>query len=333
MDNAARDGHQDGRRAHVATTAGRVDAVMAAAWPDLSRSRIRRLIEAGHASLNGAAVQKPGASVEPGDRLALTVPAPVDPTAPVDFDLPILWEDDNLLAIDKPAGLAVHGAPGETGPTVAAWLLERYRLDPALFGVEHPGIVHRLDKDTSGVMVMALRPAAQTALSGVFESREAKKTYIAICDGTPSRERAAIEAPIGRDPVDRTRMTIIRGGRDSRTEYEMLGTDDERSLLVVRPETGRTHQIRVHLAGIGVPVTFDRVYGSAGAGRQQLHAWALEVPHPAGGRLALATPLPPDMAAMVRAIGLDSLALQYLAPSSAELLPADEDENSASEVE
>jgi 23S rRNA pseudouridine1911/1915/1917 synthase len=141
--------------------------------------------------------------------------------------------------------------------------------------------------------------------------RETSKSYLAICEGVPSRPQAAIEAPIGRDPRDRTRMGIVKQGRDARTTYELLHSDHDVSLLLVKPETGRTHQIRVHLAAVGIPVRFDTVYGKAGKGRQQLHAWRIEAPHPAGGRLQVTAPLPPDMARQVRGIAAEQLALEY----------------------
>jgi 23S rRNA pseudouridine1911/1915/1917 synthase len=292
--------------------------VLAAALPDVSRARLQRLIASGHVLVNGEPVRKSGRVAE-GDRLIVEIPHTEHTAAPVDFDLPVLFEDDLVLAIDKPAGLAVHGAPGEQGPTVAAWFVAKHRLDADLFEADRPGIVHRLDKDTSGVLLLAKTPAAQAALSLAFEQRRAKKTYLAVCEGKPDRERAIIDAPIARHHGDRTRMAVSRGGREARTEYELLATDGERSFLLVRPETGRTHQIRVHLAAIGLPVTFDRVYGAAGEGRQMLHAWQLAIPHPAGGELTVTVPLPGDMVALVRAIAGDSIALPYTANVPAQL--------------
>jgi 23S rRNA pseudouridine1911/1915/1917 synthase len=219
-----------------------------------------------------------------------------------------------MLAVDKPAGIAVHGAPGDTGPSVAAWFVTRYPRQAEAFDVERPGIVHRLDKDTSGVLLLAKTPAAQAALSHAFEARETKKTYIAICDGQAPRERAVIDAAIARHSGDRARMAIAKHGRASRTEYEVLGADRDRSLLLVRPESGRTHQIRVHLAAVGIPVSQDRVYGKAGDGRQLLHAWQIRVPHPDGGSLVVTAPLPPDMLHAVGRMSLEQLALPYSRP-------------------
>lgn len=306
------------RRELVAERFGRIDALLAEAFPDLSRARIQRLIEGGHATLNGETVRKSG-QAKPGDRIAVSIPPTEHEAAAVDFDLPVLYEDNWLIAVDKPAGLAVHGAPGDTAPSVAGWMLARLEALASQFDVERPGIVHRLDKDTSGVLLLAKTPAAQAALSASFEQRTTHKTYLAVTDGVPNRSKAVIDADISRHPGDRTKMAIAKRGRASRTEYEVIGDDGEHALVVVRPETGRTHQIRVHLAAIGCSVMFDRVYGKAGEGRQLLHAWRLEVPHPSGGTLTVTAPLPHDFAAVVRSLGLERLALEYTLPEPARL--------------
>ncbi|MCK9520650.1 MAG: RluA family pseudouridine synthase, partial [Dehalococcoidia bacterium] len=300
MGDVARREERDGRRELVAAEAGRIDAVLAAALPEMSRARLQRLIAEGHVLVNGEPVRK-SVRVVSGDHLSVSVPPVENLAAPVDFELPVLFEDEALVAIDKPAGLPVHGAPGEQGPTVAAWFAARHGLDATRFDADYPGVVHRLDKDTTGVLLLAKTPGAQAALSAAFEQRTAKKTYLAVCEGKPARDRAIVDAPISRHPGDRTRMAVTRAGRAARTEYEVLASDRDRSFLLVRPETGRTHQIRVHLAAIGAPVTFDRVYGAPGAGRQMLHAWQLSVPHPAGGQLTVTAPMPGDMLAVVRA--------------------------------
>jgi 23S rRNA pseudouridine1911/1915/1917 synthase len=287
-----------------------VDAVVAAAFPDLSRARVQRLIEAGHVRLGGVPVRK-SEQVEAGARITVTVPDTPRPPGSTTLDLPILYEDEALLVIDKPAGLAVHGAPGDLGPSVANWFLARYPEAARAFEAERPGIVHRLDKDTSGVLLLAKTPEAQAKLSAAFEARTTEKTYVAICDGVPAQERAAIEAPIARHPGDRTRMIIAKHGRAARTTYRVLAETGDRALLEVHPETGRTHQIRVHLKAIGAPVRYDRVYGKDGAGRQMLHAWRLTVPHPAGGTLTATAPLPPDMLAEVRSMNGEQVASEY----------------------
>lgn len=298
-------------RSLTAPVAGRLDAVLAAAFADLSRARIQRLIEGGHARVNGSAAHKALVVVEGAD-LELDVPETPHDTEPTGLKLKVIYEDDQLAAINKPPELAVHGAPGDTGPSVAAWWLEQLGEAASAFDVERPGIVHRLDKDTSGVLLLAKTPAAQAALSGEFEARTTKKTYLAIVQGVADRPRAVIDAPIDRYPGDRTRMAIVKRGREARTTYEVLHTDGRRSLLEVTPETGRTHQIRVHLAAVGIPVADDGVYGKREpGGRQLLHAYQLSIPQPAGGRLTVTAPIPPDFDHAVRAIGGETLALHY----------------------
>ncbi len=333
MGNARPDLTTVDRRRTVAADAGRIDAVLAGAFDDLSRARIQRLIADGHVRLNGEPARK-SALVTEGDTLDLDIP-PHPHEVPGDTlpsQLHVLYEDAALIAIDKPAGLAVHGAPGDTSPSVAAWMLRHLGDRASDFDAEHPGVVHRLDKDTSGVLLLAKTPAAQSALSAAFEARTVQKTYLAITDGVPNRRRAIIDAPIARHPGDRTRMAVVRSGRASRTGYEVLGDDGGQALLLIHPETGRTHQIRVHLAAIHCPVMFDRTYGRADslhetapltesemvngelqmARRQMLHAWRINIPHPAGGTLEVTAALAPDFANFVRATSLEPLASEYM---------------------
>jgi 23S rRNA pseudouridine1911/1915/1917 synthase len=307
-------------------TPGRLDAVLAAAFADLSRARVQRLIAEGHVTRNSAPVRK-SEQVEAGDLLELTIPETPHEAAGVSFDLPILYEDAWVVAVDKPAGIPVHGAPGERRETIADWFLARYPAEATAFDVEHPGVVHRLDRDTTGVLLLAKTPGAQAALSAAFEARSAMKTYLAVCDGVPRRPQAIIDAPIARDPADRTRMAIVRrGGRAARTGYRLLGDDGRQSLLLVDLFTGRTHQARVHLAAVGLPVSGDTIYGEAPptAGRQLLHAWRIAVPHPGGGMVTVTAPMPADMAAAVRAMGLDGLASEYSEPHAAARTPPPE---------
>ena len=289
---------------------GRIDAAVVRVLPDMTRGHIQKLIDSGYITVNGESVRK-SRQVRFGDEITISEPeAQVRPSDDSQV-LPVLYEDEYLAAIDKPPGLAVHGAPGDMTPCVGSWWLSRLQDPAAFLDVERPGIVHRLDKDTSGVLLLAKTPAAQAALSRSFEQRETSKTYLAICDGVPARERAVIDARIGRHPGERTRMAVTKSGRESRTEYEVLGSARGMSFIRVHPETGRTHQIRVHLAAIHAPIRFDRVYGHEGAGRQMLHAWRLSIPHPAGGELTVTAPLAPDMEDEVRSIAGDSVALEY----------------------
>lgn len=315
MGNAAGTGSIE-TRSLTAPASGRLDAVLAGAFADLSRARVQRLIDAGHARVNGSPARK-AMNVSEGDALELEVPATPHESVPTGLELPVLYEDDQLCVIDKPAGLAVHGAPGDTGPSVAAWWLEKLGEAAGAFDVERPGIVHRLDKDTSGVLVLARTPAAQAALSAAFEARTTKKTYLAIVDGVPDRPKAVIDAPIDRHPGDRTRMAIVTRGREARTAYEVLHSDGRKALIEVHPETGRTHQIRVHLAAIGVPVSDDAVYGKREpGGRQLLHAYQLAIPHPAGGTLTVTAPIPADLDRAMRAIGADAEAVRFARPTT-----------------
>ena len=296
----------------VADRRGRIDAAVAAAFADLSRARVQRMLAEGDVLIGGETARK-SLIVEPGDHITVHLRehdhAPGSPSVAI----PVLFEDAELVVIDKPPGLATHGAPGDIGPSVAGWFLNRYPAESRVFEAARPGIVHRLDKDTSGVLVLAKIPSAHATLGSAFEQRETEKLYIAICDGVPDRPRAIIEAPIGRHPGDRTRMAIVKHGREAKTEYETLGTDGRRSMLLVRLHTGRTHQIRVHLAALNTPVAGDIVYGrrTRTEARQLLHAWRLAVPHPGGGILTATASLPADVAAAVRAMGLKQLALDY----------------------
>lgn len=289
---------------------GRVDAAIVRELPDLTRGHIQRLIDAGHVTVNGEPVRK-SYQVRLGDALFVEAPDAEPDAVDPGLDLPILYEDDYLAVIDKPAGIAVHGAPGDLTPCVASWWAWRLPNTAAFVGVERPGIVHRLDKDTSGVLLLAKTPGAQAALSKSFELRESGKTYLAVTDGVPKRDRAVVDAAIGRSTGDRTKMAVTRSGRESRTEYEMLGAARDKAFLKVKPETGRTHQIRVHLAAIHCPVRYDRIYGHEGPGRQMLHAYQITVPHPAGGQLTATAPLPADMEEDVRSIVGEAVAAEY----------------------
>jgi 23S rRNA pseudouridine1911/1915/1917 synthase len=295
----------------IAPAAGRLDAVVAAELAGVSRARVQRLIAGGQVRVNGVIARK-STLVEPGDRVVVTFGPVEHQAAEPGFELPVVYEDEHLAAISKPAGLAVHGAPGDTSPSVASWWLARLGSEAGEFDVERTGIVHRLDKETSGILLLAKKPAAQAALSRAFEERRTKKTYLAVVDGVPAQARAVIEAAIDRDPRDRTRMAVTTRGRSARTEYALIANDGKRSLLEVYPETGRTHQVRVHLAAIGTPVACDAVYGGALPGeRQLLHALAIAIPHPAGGTLRVAAAPPADVLAAIRAIAGEAVASRY----------------------
>jgi len=260
--------------------------------------------------VNGAPVRK-SARLAAGDTIDYEIPVVELVAAEPMVDVPVLYEDESVVIIDKPAGLNTHGGPGDTSASVASWFAGRYLAGHSLFTAERPGIVHRLDKDTTGVLILARTPEVQAALSTAFETRTVEKTYVAIVARAPDRDRALVDAPIGRHPADRTRMAIVARGRPARTRYQVAGAGHEGALLEVQLETGRTHQVRVHLAAIGAPIIGDAAYGTPAECRQMLHAWRLSVPHPAGGTLTVTAPLPSDMRETARRIGLQAAAMAY----------------------
>ncbi|WP_270936076.1 RluA family pseudouridine synthase [Falsiroseomonas oryzae] len=299
----------------------RADRFLAGALEGLSRSRVKALIEAGLASRDGATLTDPAESVRAGARYAIRIP-PAVAAAPTPQAIPlaILFEDRDLIVIDKPAGLVVHPAPGnQDGTLVNAVLAHAGEELSGIGGEARPGIVHRLDKDTSGVMVVAKTERAHTALSAAFASRDLDREYLALAWGLPAASAGQVEAPIGRHPTDRKRMAVVaRGGKPALTSWRLeRGYGAAASLLRCRLATGRTHQIRVHLAHIGHPIVGDPVYlrrtpaaarllpeGLRDAllafPRQALHAESLGFRHPVTGQaLSFRAPPPPDMAALL----------------------------------
>lgn len=290
------------RREFVATAEGRLDAVLAAACPDLSRARLQRLIAEGHVTVNGAPAQK-SLRVTEGDRLAVEIPETEHAAPATGVALNILYEDEHIVAVDKPPGLAVHGAPGDAGPSVAAWFVERYPAEARAFDAERPGIVHRLDKGTSGLLMVARSPLAYDALVAQLSARTVDRSYTTlVCRHFDERE-GVVDAPIGRSARAPTRMAVTPRGRDARTRYEVVArfiAPFAASLLSCRLESGRTHQIRVHLSAIGAPVLGDDRYGGRRVqvpiGRPFLHAARLGFVHPVTGEaLSFESPLPTDL--------------------------------------
>ncbi|HYR79368.1 MAG TPA: RluA family pseudouridine synthase [Candidatus Dormibacteraeota bacterium] len=289
--------------------------------PEYSRSQVARMIKAGLVTVNGAAARA-SSGVRTGDRVEVATP----PAADVhDFyykkgdspEISVIFADDEIIVVNKPAGMTVHPAPGHPDGTLVDGLLARFpelatMAEPD--GVLRPGIVHRLDKDTSGVMVVARTPFARTALSRQFKDRSVRKLYLAIVKGIVARDRVTIERPVGRHPIERKKMSVrSHMPRDAISNVTVLRRFEPAgdlemgaSLVRVKPETGRMHQIRVHLASIGHPCLCDRVYGGAkpdDAGhfdRQALHALALSIAHPRSGEpLEFLAPLPDDFAAFL----------------------------------
>lgn len=302
----------------------RLDRWLAAAFPELSRSRIKALIEAGRASRDGEVTRDPAEPVRAGATYRLGVPASA-PAAPAAQPIPlvVLHEDAELIVIDKPAGMVVHPAPGNPEGTLVNALIAHCGASlTGIGGERRPGIVHRLDKDTSGVMVAAKTERAHQALSAAFARRDLERAYLALVWGVPATAEGRIEAPIGRHPVDRKRMAVVPRGKPAATRYRVLrGFGTVASLLECRLETGRTHQIRVHLAHLGHPLVGDPAYlrrvpaaargldpgrraALTGFPRQALHAALLGFRHPAtGAALRFASPMPADMAALVALLG------------------------------
>ena len=280
----------------------RLDVFVARRLPELTRSRVRRLIDAGLVAIDGRPAAKAGVRLEPGQAVRLTLPPPApSELEPEPIPLRIVYEDDDLLVVDKPAGMAVHPSPGHSRHTLVHAVLAHCPDLSGIGGEGRPGIVHRLDKDTSGLIIVAKHDAAHLSLARQLKERKVEKTYLALVEGRVEPTQGVIDGPLGRHPRHRKKMAVVERGREARTRYRLLREVDGRSLVEVRPETGRTHQIRVHLASIGHPVVGDALYGRGGAAvpslrRQFLHAQRLAFRHPrTGDRLELEAPLAEDL--------------------------------------
>jgi len=261
-----------------------------------SRAAAERLLAAGSVQVDGSPPTKSRRLVG-GEEIQLELPEATPPLEPQDVDLQVAYEDDHLLVVDKPAGVVVHPSAGHTSGTLVHGVLAR---GAAGGDEDRPGIVHRLDRDTSGLLVVARSEEAHKRLKRLVQRRELERTYTALVRGRPRSRAGRIEAPIGRDRRDPTRQSLNTDRpRDAVTHFELVEQLGEYALLRVRLETGRTHQIRVHLAAIGLPVVGDAVYGAPdpALGRQFLHATRLAFTHPfTGDRVDVESPLPPDLA-------------------------------------
>ncbi len=283
----------------------RLDHYLAARMPNFSRARIQAWIAEGRVRAGGAA-RKPSWKVRTGERIEVEPAEPPPLRAfPEDIPLEVLYEDESVAAVNKPAGLVVHAGAGRASGTLVNALLHRYGRLSEAGGALRPGIVHRLDKGTSGVILVARTEAAHRALAQQFASRSVEKIYLALAEGRMPAEQGVIDRPIERDSVRRTRMTARTGrGRAALTEYRVLERLPRFTLLEVRIRTGRTHQIRVHLASMGHPVAGDTLYGAAARpagldplGRPWLHAWRIGFVSPATGeRVTVEAPLPEELA-------------------------------------
>jgi 23S rRNA pseudouridine1911/1915/1917 synthase len=290
----------------------RLDRWLTEQLPDLSRARIQKLIEQGHVTRNGQACLSKKDSVQAGDRIHLTIPDPIPLGLPAQkMPLEVLYEDDDVLILNKPTGLVVHPAPGHEDGTLVNAILAHCPNLQGVGGVQRPGIVHRLDKDTSGAIAIAKTDPAHHHLQAQFKAKTARRTYLAVVHGVPAADKGTIDEPIGRHPGDRKKMAVISPpatGRSAITHWQVQQRMGNYSLLQFELETGRTHQIRVHCAFIGHPIIGDPVYGSrrsvgVNVPGQALHAWKLRLQHPRTEEwIEAIAPLPPYFQTLVRVL-------------------------------
>jgi 23S rRNA pseudouridine1911/1915/1917 synthase len=295
-------------------TPGRFD-VAVASLAGISRAHAQRLISDGRARVEGRRARASD-RLRGGERISVELSAPPDTSLrPESIPLRVAYEDAAMLIVDKPAGVVVHPSAGHASGTIVNALLgrSRERGEPlgSIAGVGRPGIVHRLDKDTSGLLVVAKTDAAQASLMRQFGERSVEKEYLALVRGAAPAPQGRVEAPVGRDPRDRQRMAVVAGGREAVTEYRALGSGGGYTLLSLRPRTGRTHQLRAHLAYLGLPIAGDMRYagglGPGGLQRQFLHAAGLTLERPLdGSRLRAWSELPADLQASLAVAGIQA---------------------------
>jgi 23S rRNA pseudouridine1911/1915/1917 synthase len=275
----------------------RLDHYLQRGLPSYSRARLQAWIKAGRVLVNGAPA-KTSHTLRGGESIEV-IPADAPPlrAEPEDLPVKVLYEDAAVLAIDKPAGLVVHAGAGNHSGTLVNRLVHRFQSLSNVGGELRPGIVHRLDKETSGVLLVARTDAAHRHLAAQFAGRSIEKMYLALVEGSPRDDSGRITKPIARDPRHRTRMTAkLASGRAALTEFKVKARFEKFTFLEVRIGTGRTHQIRVHLASLGHPVAGDRLYGAASAPRMFLHAWSIGFVSPATGELVrVEAPPPPEL--------------------------------------
>ena len=298
----------------------RLDRALAAAVPTLSRERLKGLIRSGAVETQGTAIRDPAIKVRGDESLRVAVPEPQPPhNEPQDIPLDIVFEDEHLLVVDKPPGLVVHPAAGNFDGTLVNALLHHCGGSlSGIGGVARPGIVHRIDKDTSGLLVVAKTDVAHEGLAKQFAAHSADRRYLAVVAGVPNTNEGMIDAPLGRSATNRKKMAVVQGSRGKRavTYWKRLKALKGAALVECRLETGRTHQVRVHMASVGHPLVGDSVYGRSGKThskvlkelgfhRQALHAAELGFMHPvARHRLSFSSPMPPDMKELIDALGV-----------------------------
>lgn len=297
----------------VESEGDRLDRWLARALPNLSRARVQKLIDQGHIQRNGTVCQAKALLLQPGDRLQVSIP----PSQPLELEpeaipLVVLYEDAHLIIVNKPAGLVVHPAPGHLTGTLVNAVLAHCQDLAGIGGVQRPGIVHRLDKDTSGAIALAKTDRACAHLQAQMKAKTARREYLGVVYGAPGTSEGTVDQPLGRHPIDRKKQGIVpltKGGRRAITYWQVRERLGNCSLLHFRLGTGRTHQIRVHCAAMGHPVVGDRLYSSGRSlgvnlSGQVLHAWKLTLRHPITEAWVEAiAPLPPDFVTLLRKLG------------------------------
>ena len=296
----------------VPENSDRLDRYLSQELSDLSRARIQQLIQQGCVQINDTVCTSKKINLKTGDRIILEIPA-IQPLALIAEDIPldILYEDDELIILNKPAGLVVHPAPGHPDGTLVNALLAHCPNLPGIGGVQRPGIVHRLDKDTTGAIVIAKTDRAYQHLQAQIQAKTARREYLGLIYGVPKMETGSINLPIGRNSQDRKKMDIVsveEGGRAAITHWQVKERFGNYTLMHFQLETGRTHQIRVHSAKIGHPIVGDPIYSSAHSvgvnlPGQALHAWKLQLQHPVSGDLVEVTaPLPRSLTTLLEVL-------------------------------
>jgi 23S rRNA pseudouridine1911/1915/1917 synthase len=311
-------------RLEAAQMGWRLDRALAAAVPTLSRERLKALIRSGAVETGGAAIRDPATKVKGGEDYRITIPEPRPAhNEAQDIPLTILFEDEHLLVVDKPAGLVVHPAAGNLDGTLVNALLHHCGGSlSGIGGVARPGIVHRIDKNTSGLLVVAKTDVAHEGLAKQFAAHSVDRRYLALVSGVPKTSGGSVDAALARSPTNRKKIAIVdakdlaRRGKRAVTHWKRLRILHDAALVECRLETGRTHQVRVHMASIGHPLLGDPVYGRSGKShgkllnglgfhRQALHAAELGFTHPVTkNRLSFSSPMPPDMQELIHALGV-----------------------------
>lgn len=280
----------------------RLDLYISEQVESVSRSRVQKLLDAGMVRINQVVCSDKNYRLQPGDRVSLTIPPPEEASVKAEeIALAIVYEDSDLLILNKPRGMVVHPSPGHAQGTLVNALLSHCSDLSGIGGVVRPGIVHRLDKDTSGLLIVAKNDLAHRSLAAQLKSRKLSRVYIALVCGKVTPRLGRIEAPVGRHPRHRKKMAVITGGREAVTRYRVLKHFKRYSLLQLNLETGRTHQIRVHLAHLGYPIVGDLTYARGGwsdlppelTAPQALHAYRISFTHPRSGEtMHVSAPLP-----------------------------------------